>query len=151
MLEEIATIVKPETILAWHRKLVAKKFDGSKKRSYPGRPRVDSQIEKLVIQFAKENRSWGYDRIVGALSNLGHEISDETVGNILRRNGIQPSCVSLHPGLFPRVLAMLTSVPCERKRLLLPSFDGHPRRCAGPSVGVRVPAPIQEGRVRGQA
>ena len=90
-LEAIATIVKPETILAWHRRLVAWKFDGSKKRKYPGRPRVDHEIEKLVVQFAKENRTWGYDRIVGALSNLDYEISDETVGNILRRNGIRPA------------------------------------------------------------
>ena len=79
-LEEIATIVKPETILGWHRRLVAKKFDGSKRRKYPGRPRVDSEVEDLVLRFAKENRDRGYDRIVGALANLGHVISDQTIG-----------------------------------------------------------------------
>ena len=81
-LEEVASIMKPETILGWHRRLVAKKFDGSKNRHYPGRPRVDADIEELVVRLAKENKSWGYDRIVGALANLGHEVSDQTVGNI---------------------------------------------------------------------
>jgi len=79
---------KPETILAWHRRLVAKKFDGSAKRKYPGRPKVDEEVEKLVIRFAKNNRSWGYDRIAGTLKELGHEICDQTVGNILERHGI---------------------------------------------------------------
>jgi len=89
-LAEVGAIFKPETVLAWFRKLVAKKFDGSKKRKGVGRQAIDAEIEKLVIRFAEENPSWGYDRIVGALSNLGHEISDETVGHILRRHGIPP-------------------------------------------------------------
>ena len=90
-LEAVANIVKPETILGWHRRLVAKKFDGSKNRHYPGRPRVDADIEELVVRLAQENKSWGYDRIAGALANLGHEVSDQTVGNILRRHGIPPA------------------------------------------------------------
>ena len=87
-LDEIASIVNPDTILGWHRRLVAKKFDSSKKRQYPGRPRVDADIEELVVRLAKENKSWGYDRIAGALANLGHEVADQTVGNILKRHGI---------------------------------------------------------------
>ena len=71
-------------------KLVAAKFDGSKQRRLPGRPRINSEIEDLVIRLARENSSWGYDRIVGALANLGHQVSDQTVGNILRRHGIAP-------------------------------------------------------------
>ncbi len=90
-LEEVANIVKPETILAWHRGLIAKKFDGSKNRKYPGCPRIDKEIEALVVAIAKENRSWGYDRIAGALKTLNIEISDQTVGNILKRNGISPA------------------------------------------------------------
>jgi len=90
-LDEVASIVKPETLLGWHRRLVAKKFDGSKNRQYPGRPRVDADIEELVVRLAKENKSWGYDRIAGALANLGHEVSDQTVGNILKRHGIPPA------------------------------------------------------------
>ncbi len=87
-LDEIASIVKPDTILGWRRRLVAKKFDGSRSRKYPGRPRIDADIEELVVRLAKENKSWGYDRIAGALANLGHEVSDQTVGNILKRQGI---------------------------------------------------------------
>ncbi len=87
-LAEVASIVRPETILAWHRRLVAKKFDGAKKRRAPGRPAIDRTIEELVVRFATDNRDWGYDRIVGALANLGHKLSDQTVGNILKRHGI---------------------------------------------------------------
>ena len=87
-LEAVAQIVKPDTILAWHRKLAADKFDGSTQRKSPGRPRVEKALEDLVVQMAKENRGWGYDRLAGALAYLGSEISDQTVGNILRRRGI---------------------------------------------------------------
>ena len=70
-LKEVATIVKPDTILGWHRKLVAQKFDGSQQRKAPGRPKIDQELEALIVRMAQENRSWGYDRIVGALANLG--------------------------------------------------------------------------------
>jgi hypothetical protein len=90
-LEDVANAAKPGTILGWYRKLIARKFVGSKEPRYPGRPRVDCYIEELVIRMAKENVTWGYDRIVGALANLGYTLSDETVGNILRRNGIPPA------------------------------------------------------------
>jgi len=90
-LAEIATMVKPDTILAWHRKLVAQKFDGSAQRKAPGRPPIDQELEALVVRMARENRSWGYDRIVGALANLGYTISDQTVGNILKRYGLPPA------------------------------------------------------------
>jgi putative transposase len=90
-LAEVATIVKPDTILAWHRTLVARKFDGSRQRKMPGRPPVDVALETLVMRLAQENRSWGYDRIVGALQHLGYTISDQTVGNILKRHGMSPA------------------------------------------------------------
>ncbi len=90
-LAEVATIVRPDTILAWHRRLVARKFDGSKKRTSPGRPPVGRALEDLIVRLAAENRDWGYDRIAGALANLGHEVSDQTVGNILKRHGIPPA------------------------------------------------------------
>jgi transposase len=89
-LKDVAAIVKPETILSWHRQLVAAKSDGSKMRRKGGRPRVDEVIEKLVLRMVEENPTWGYDRLVGALSNLGHAVSDKTVGAILRRHGIPP-------------------------------------------------------------
>ncbi len=90
-LKDIACIVKPETIMNWYRKLVAKKFDGSRNRKKAGQPKTEKEIEELVIRFALENPSWGYDKIQGALSNLGYKISDETVGNVLKRNGIPPA------------------------------------------------------------
>ena len=89
-LAEVATIVTPETILAWHRKFMAKKFDASQQRKTPGRPRLDAALEALVVRLAQENRSWGYDRIAGALAPLGYTLSDQTVGNILKRHGIPP-------------------------------------------------------------
>ena len=61
-LQSIATIVKPETILCWHAKLVACKFDGSKRRKYPGRPGVSAEVEALILKIAREYRSW-YERI----------------------------------------------------------------------------------------
>jgi transposase InsO family protein len=90
-LKDVASIVSPDTILAWRRKLVAQKFDGSQQRKAPGRPTIDQELEALVVRMAQENRSWGYDRIVGALANLGYIISDQTVGNILKRHGIPPA------------------------------------------------------------
>src|SRR6202166_4546526 len=78
-LREVACVAKPDTILAWYRRLVAEKFDGSKHRQYPGRPRVSSEVEALVVRMARENSGWGYDRIVGASANLGHRLSDQTV------------------------------------------------------------------------
>ena len=90
-LREIARVAKPDTLLAWYRQLVAHKFDGSRRRGYPGRPKISPEVERLVVRMARENHGWGYDRIVGALANLGHAISDRTVGNILRRHNIAPA------------------------------------------------------------
>ena len=90
-LGEVATVALPDTILAWYRRLVARKFDGSRARRARGRPPIDREVEELIVRMAKENRTWGYDRIVGALANLGHEVSDQTVGNVLRRHGVPPA------------------------------------------------------------
>jgi putative transposase len=87
----VASAAKPDTILAWFRKLVAQKFDGSRHRLYPGRPPLGREITELIIRLARENSGWGYDRIAGALALLGHRVSDQTVGNILRRSGIPPA------------------------------------------------------------
>jgi len=74
-LAEVACVAKPETILAWYRRLIARKFDGSIHPSYPGRPRVGPELEMLIVRMARENKGWGYDRIAGALGNLGHIVS----------------------------------------------------------------------------
>jgi putative transposase len=79
------------TVRQWYRRLVARKFDGSHARRGPGRPPIVKDVEDLIVRMARENRSWGYDRIAGALANLGHEVSDQTVGNVLRRRGMPPA------------------------------------------------------------
>src|SRR6185295_18152688 len=86
-LSDVATIVTPETLLAWHRKLIAKKYDGSANRG-PGRPRIAAVVEALVTRMAEENQSWGSRRIQGALSNLGHLLAFKTIANILKEHGI---------------------------------------------------------------
>lgn len=90
-LEDVANAARPDTILGWYRKLVAQKFDGSKARRKVGRPPIDDDIEQVMVRMARENPSWGYDRIAGALANLGYKVSDQTVGNVLRRHGIPPA------------------------------------------------------------
>ena len=90
-LREVANAAQPETILAWYCKLVARKFDGSKVRRSPGRPRIDRDLEQLIVRMAKDNPDWGYDRIAGALANLGHEVCDQTVGNVLQRHALPPA------------------------------------------------------------
>ena len=87
----MAATAKPDTILGWYRRLIANKFNGSRFGKRVGRPRIAEEIERLVVRMAKENPSWGYDRIVGALANLGHRLADQTVGNILRRHGLSPA------------------------------------------------------------
>lgn len=90
-LSEIATIAKPETIRAWNRKFTDQPVDNSERPKFVGRPRVDQEVEDWVLRMARENRSWGYDRIQGSLKHLGYTISDQTVGNVLKRHGISPA------------------------------------------------------------
>src|SRR4029450_3217916 len=90
VLNDIADLVTPDTLLAWHRKLIAEKYDGSAKRG-PGRPRTANDIENLVVRMAQDNRDWGYRRILGAMSNLGHKLGRGTVANILEKHGIDPA------------------------------------------------------------
>jgi hypothetical protein len=82
-LDELETLVTPDTRLAWHSKLIAKKWTYVRKG--PCRPRVTQEITDLVLHMARENLSWGYDRIQGALANPGHVIAPNTVKNILKR------------------------------------------------------------------
>ena len=90
VLAEVASIVTPDTLLTWHRKLIARKYDGSQRRG-PGRPPVREQIRSLVVRMATENRDWGYTRIRGALANLGHRVARGTIANILQQHGIEPA------------------------------------------------------------
>jgi transposase len=90
LLRDVATLVTPETLLAWHWKLIANQYDGTSRRG-PGRPKTADEIETLVVQFAEQNRDWGYGRLQGALFNLGHEIARSTIAEILERKGIEPA------------------------------------------------------------
>ncbi len=85
-------IVTPDTLLRWYRNLVARKYDGSRVRK-AGRPRTGRNIEELVVRMARENPSWGYTRIRGALRNLGREVGRNTIKRILAANGIEPATV----------------------------------------------------------
>jgi len=64
--------------------LVAKKWDYSNRQKKPGRPPVSDEVKQLVLRIARENPTWGYDRIQGALANLKHEISDQSIGRVKR-------------------------------------------------------------------
>ncbi len=89
VLAGVATLVTPDTILAWHRRLVARKWtyaDGAH-----GNAAAMKAITKHVVRMAKENPSWGYDRLQGALKNVGHTVCPNTIKRILLRNGIKPA------------------------------------------------------------
>ena len=88
-LTEVASLVTPDTILRWHRQLIAQKW--TYKRRSPGRPRVMEIIADLVVRMARENRGWGYTRIQGALQNVGHRVGRTTISNIFKENGIDPA------------------------------------------------------------
>jgi transposase len=154
-LAEIATIAKPDTILAWHRKLMDQQGAHAQPRQSVGRPRIDKELEDLVVRMARENRSWGYDRIVGALVNLGYRISDQTVGNILKRHGLPPAperkkTTTWREFIRPHMDMLMatdffTSVVWSWLRLLISSFlcflyyGHHPVH----AVGVRLHQPTQ--------
>ncbi len=86
----LANRVTPDTLLAWHRRLIAEKYDTSQKRK-PGRPLTPAALRELILRMARENRSWGYTRIQGALQNLGHEIGRGTIAKVLKEAGVEPA------------------------------------------------------------
>ena len=90
LLAQVATIVTPEALLAWHRKLIARKYDGTENRTV-GPPHTRAEIKALVVRMAAENRDWGHRRIQGALADLGHELARSTIAQILARHGIEPA------------------------------------------------------------
>lgn len=89
-LDRFASLVTPGTLLAWHRRLIAQKYDSSKARK-PGRPRTKGEIQELILKLTRENRTWGYTRIQGALANLRHEVSRGTIANVLKAAGVEPA------------------------------------------------------------
>ena len=90
VLAEIASVATPATLLRWYRYLIAAKYDGSKNRS-PGRPPTAKDIRELMVRMARENPTWGYTRLQGALKNLGHELGRNTIKRVLAEHGIAPA------------------------------------------------------------
>jgi len=89
VLSQLDTLVTPDTLLRWHRELVARKWNHVHKRR-PGRPRTRDEVAALILRMAGENQSWGYTRLQGALSNLGYKVGRGTIANILAAHGIDP-------------------------------------------------------------
>ena len=90
LLNQLDTLVTPDTLLRWHRELVAQKWNFVHRRGR-GRPRTQGEISSLILRMAEDNPTWGYFRILGALRNLGFKIGRGTVANVLRDNGIDPA------------------------------------------------------------
>jgi hypothetical protein len=111
-LNQVMMIFKPETVLRWHRELVRRKWT-YKRKGKPGRPRITAEVEALIVQMAKENDSWGYERIQGELLKLGHMVCPNTVGNILKRQS------------FPRFIGDGITPACERSVSSWRKFLGH--------------------------
>jgi transposase len=89
-LKRLSTLVSPRTLLEWHQRLVARKYDGTTQRA-PGRPATAKEVRELILQMARENRPWGYTRLQGALRNLGHEIGRGTIAKVLKEAGMDPA------------------------------------------------------------
>ena len=91
MLRRLGTILTPDTLLRWYRRLIAKKYDGSQRRGRIGRPPIAADLQSLIISIATKCRSWGYTRIRGVLQSLGITVSRSTIARILREAGIEPA------------------------------------------------------------
>ena len=88
-LNRFATIVTPDTIMRWHRKLIAAKRTFEAKRV--GRPGLMKAIKALIVRMATANSTWGYCRIQGELKGVGHQVASTTIANVLTENGIKPA------------------------------------------------------------
>jgi len=90
LLSDICTVFSPATIMKWHFKLVAMKYDGSKYRKKFGRPQITDELRNLIIKIAKANRDWGSIRIQGQLKYLGYKVCPKTISTILKKHGLEP-------------------------------------------------------------
>ena len=90
MLTEVCSVFSPATILKWHFKLVAMKYDGSQHRKKYGRPQITDELRNLIIKLARANRDWGAIRIQGQLKYLGYKVCPKTISNVLKKHGLQP-------------------------------------------------------------
>lgn len=91
LLAGLSSLATPETILRWYRDLVAAKYDGSRERIAPGRRRKPAEMTAQLVAMARENATWGYTRLRGAMASLGFELGRSTIERILKENGIEPA------------------------------------------------------------
>src|SRR5215467_523660 len=131
-LGQVAAIAAPETLLRWHGKLIAQN-DAATACPTPGRPSTDQEIAALVVRMAQENRYWGYRRIQGALANLGHDLAHNTIGNILKKHGIEPSPERAEDDL-ERVPSKTLGPDCRQRLLRDGSVEGIPFGLVGHSL-----------------
>jgi hypothetical protein len=89
-LHQVMLIFKPDTILRWHRDLVRHKWT-FRQKTKPGKPRISSELEALIVGLAKENLRWGYDKLQGEMLKLGYSLSASSVRNILKRHRLTPA------------------------------------------------------------
>lgn len=131
-LQEFTTVAQADTILWWHRQLVVQNGYTARGKGM-GRPRTDQAIVGLALQMARENASWGYKRIQGALDNLGHRVCSSTVANILKAHGVEPApgrrrqlrwCVFLKAHWDALSGVNLTTIFAGAQRLLACLFEG---------------------------
>ena len=121
-LAQIASVATPAMLVRWYRHLIAAKYDGSKNRSL-GRLPTAKDIRELIVRVARENPTWGYTRLRGALKNLGHELGRNTIKRILADHGIAPApergrsmswstFIKAHWGAFDGCFCCLLLVMC---------------------------------------
>jgi hypothetical protein len=140
VLRDVATVVTPDTIFRWYRRLIARKYGGSKNRGR-GRPSTATDITELVVRMARENPGWGYTRIRDALRHLGHEIARNTVKRILLDNGIEPPPTQTEVDALAKTLARRISKLMKKHANSAPD-DALLERCAAqPAKPVRRPTP----------
>ena len=132
-LGEMETLVTPDTLLAWHRHLIARKYDGSQRRG-PGRPPVMEEIRQLIVQMATENRDWGYTRIRGALANLGHDVARGTIANVLLGGHLKTGHRSTRQNRPPRAWRARRSEIYRRPSFARKSMWSLVRQLRGPHL-----------------
>ena len=134
-LQEFATVAEADTILRWHRQLVVQNRYTRPRGKAMGRPCTERAIVDLALRMARENVSWGYKRIQGALDNLGHRVCSSTIANILKAHGVEPAperrrqlrwCVFLKAQWDVLSGVDLTTIFASAQRLLACLFEGDP-------------------------
>jgi Homeodomain-like domain len=124
-------LVTPGTLLAWHRRLITRKWTYPDR---PGRPRTSQQIRDLVLRLAQENPAWGYQRVHGELARLGYQVSEATVRRILRARRCRPAprnAAVMAPGSRTGCNPAWVSVG-QRRCLWTRRRHGRRARCSAP-------------------